>query len=237
MSTTSRLSVIAFLAPMAAAPLAAQTPFELTGPALVDFSQLPRDATGNWVVTFSGSGFTSPMLLAASLGPFGPWVIPHRFVNDGTLPWSRRTAENVFQIADPTQDYLQGQLEANQPSVNFEFLDELTRPFFDVADLIDVRLERRRTAARLDIAKMHNLGLAVECKGGKTTATTTNPQILRGQTNTNTRTVKTNAATTTATKPPAPSPFSIGIGIGIGLGGGGGRSAAPHQSGGSGHGR
>jgi uncharacterized caspase-like protein len=74
-------------------------------------------------------------------------------------------------------------------------------------------------------------------KGGKTTATTTNPQILRGQTNTNTRTVKTNAATTTATKPPAPSPFSIGIGIGIGLGGGGGRSAAPHQSGGSGHGR
>jgi hypothetical protein len=76
----------ALTAPALTAPaLTGQTPFTLTAPTFVDFSQLPRTSTGAYVVTFTGTGFTSPMLLVARVGPIGPLVVAHQLIDAQTI--------------------------------------------------------------------------------------------------------------------------------------------------------
>ena len=66
----------------AASNLPAQDPsFVLSGPTLVDISQLPRNPVGDYIVTLSGSGFVRDMVLAASVGAYGPFILPYRFVD------------------------------------------------------------------------------------------------------------------------------------------------------------
>lgn len=94
-------------------------------------------------------------------------VIPHRFGNEATLLWTQ-TSPGVFEISDSVQKQLQADIAAQfalRPAgVNFAFLDKLLAPHLAAANSVDIGLERRRTHARLDIAKMGEWSSALELK-------------------------------------------------------------------------
>jgi MtrB/PioB family decaheme-associated outer membrane protein len=90
--------------------------------------------------------------------------IPHLFGNDATLMWNQ-TAVDRFELADSTQLALQEAVIAQRASggsVNFDFLEPLIRPFIDVANSVDLGLQRDRTRARFDLGKMGRLAWALE---------------------------------------------------------------------------
>ncbi len=92
--------------------------------------------------------------------------IPHLFGNDATLLWNR-TAANHYELADSTQLALQEAVVAQRAgggSVNFDFLEPLIRPFIDVANRIDLGLQRDRTRARFDFGSMGKLAWSFEYK-------------------------------------------------------------------------
>jgi MtrB/PioB family decaheme-associated outer membrane protein len=85
--------------------------------------------------------------------------IPHRFGNDGIFMW-QETAPGVLQLPDPVQQYFQTSIAAGGTS--YPFLNNLLAPFLATADRIDLGLQRDRTHARVDVAKMHGFGFAVD---------------------------------------------------------------------------
>ena len=93
--------------------------------------------------------------------------IKHQFGNDANFLYAT-PARNLFEIADPIQAAFESAIRTQHgisPSgVNFDFLNALITPFQQVADRVDLGLERNRAHGRLDINKMGKFGFAFDVK-------------------------------------------------------------------------
>ncbi|MBT8241550.1 MAG: MtrB/PioB family outer membrane beta-barrel protein [Acidimicrobiia bacterium] len=87
--------------------------------------------------------------------------IRHLFGNGATLLWNQ-TSPNSFELADPVQEaILDGVL--NAPGfVSHGYLTGLLAPYYEVANAIDLGLQRNRTHIRFDLGKLGRLAWALE---------------------------------------------------------------------------
>lgn len=91
--------------------------------------------------------------------------IPHHFVNDAHMLWTR-TGPGTLEIADPTQlaiqTAIQNQFAKNPAGITYSFLNNLLSPYLATAQALDVGLERDRSDARLNLGRMGPLALSLE---------------------------------------------------------------------------
>lgn len=89
--------------------------------------------------------------------------IPHLFGNNGTFLWNN-TGPGRLEIADPTQAFLQGEIEARRGNgaIDFDFLNSLIAPFVQSAQQVDIALRRDRTTAKIDFGTLGRFSWGLE---------------------------------------------------------------------------
>lgn len=101
-------------------------------------------------------------------GVWGGWAldldynkIVHRFGNDALFLWNQ-TGPGRFEIADPVQANIQGEIERqralNPAGVNYAFLRGLLTPYLESAATLDVGLRRDRLSGRVELGRLQRLG-------------------------------------------------------------------------------
>lgn len=92
--------------------------------------------------------------------------IQHLFGNDANSLYS--TNGGLYSIADPIQASLESAIRAqygvSPAGVNFDFLNGLISPYQQVAEGVDLGLQRNRAHGRLDVNKMGKFGFAFDVR-------------------------------------------------------------------------